>query len=256
MKTMKFFAIAAIMMAAGALSVNAQERVVTLDQLKQAKQNQNTTVNNNNNRAAVSQSSSYAASPANWSSAYVQYNISTLKTKAEGGGHSVTDNEGFSAISLGYNMAFGLFGDLPLYLQPGVALTYGWDSEEAYDVKTKSSMMYARIPVNLVYSFQIPNSPISIDPYLGINGRAFIFANAKEDGHDSHSFFSEDDMGKDHTWNRFQIGAQVGVNVRFNQFYVGAEYAMDATEVYKHDKNGYKTTEKINAFSISLGYCF
>ena len=255
MKKMKYLAMAAIMMVAGAASVNAQERAVTLGQLKNAQNNRNTTVTKSNN---VSDNSNYygSSSAEGFSSVYLQYNISTMRTHSEHSGGKHNDNEGFSAVSLGWNSALALFGDLPLYLQPGVALTYGWDKQESSYSDVKYSMLSAKVPVNLVYSIKLGDSPVSIDPYLGINGRAFIFANAKEDGHDSHSLFSKDDMGEDHTWNRFQIGAQAGLNVRFSNFYVGAEYAMDATEVYKYDKNGYKTTQKINALSINLGYCF
>jgi hypothetical protein len=38
-------------------------------------------------------------------------------------------------------------------------------------------------------------------------------------------------MGEGNTWNRFQLGAQFGINVNFSQFYAGIGYGMDILEV-------------------------
>ena len=46
-----------------------------------------------------------------------------------------------------------------------------------------------------------------------------------------YNLFSEDDMGEGNTWNRFQLGAQFGINVNFSQFYAGIGYGMDILEV-------------------------
>lgn len=253
MKTMKYLALATIMMVAGAVTVNAQERVVTLGQLKNAQQNKDTGTTTRQTVTSSGTSSYSSSSAEGWSSVYAQYNISSMRSHSEYDGHKYNDSEGFSAVTLGWNMALGLFGDLPLYVQPGVALTYGWykpDSDSHGD-NHKLNMLSAKVPINLLYSIQLGDSPVSIDPYLGIYGRCFIFAQSKYAG-ETVSMFSKDDVGKNSTWNRFQIGAQAGLNVRFNQFFVGAEYAMDATEVWKHEKN----TLKFNALSINLGMCF
>lgn len=53
--------------------------------------------------------------------------------------------------------------------------------------------------------------------------------------------------GTDATWNRFQIGWQIGLNARFNsKFLLGLSYGTDFSEIHKKGK--IKTT------SITIGY--
>ena len=64
------------------------------------------------------------------------------------------------------------------------------------------------------------------------------------------NLFNKDDMGSDDkTWNRFQVGWHIGLNVRINnQFLVGASYGTDFSEIVKK--------VKIHTASITVGYCF
>jgi hypothetical protein len=267
MKKVKIFALTAIMMAAGAVSVSAQEKVVTLDQLlKSQNQTQNTnqnkntnaTVNNNTNANASKQvySSSSESLAGSFFSVYAQYNFAQMHDVEEYNGNKETDNESFSQVTLGCNMAIPIMGEVPIYVQPGVAVSYGWDSEKSGAHKVKSTLVGVKIPINLVYSLQLPNSPVSFDPYLGVYGRAFIIGTRKLEGHDSTNLFSKDDMGEDNAWNRFGFGGQLGLNVRYSNYFVGVEYALDFTNIYKHESHNYVSKGSINAFSINLGMCF
>ena len=57
-------------------------------------------------------------------------------------------------------------------------------------------------------------------------------------------------MGDDDaTWNRFQLGWQIGVNARINSsFLLGVSYGTDFSEIAEKIK--------IQTTSVTLGYCF
>jgi hypothetical protein len=181
-----------------------------------------------------------AKAQSGFSSVYVQYNPSEFHASEKG----ISLNSSFSAATIGFNKAISISSDMPLYIQPGAGVTYGWDSSDG----VKLSMLSVKVPVNLLYSFQLPNSSVSIDPYVGIYGRAFILANQKVNGK-TISWFDKDDVGESLTWNRLQLGSQVGCNFRFNnKFYIGAEYAVDLTDIIEH--------VSINTFGINVGLIF
>lgn len=190
-----------------------------------------------------------------WSSVYVQYNPSTLA--ADKG-----DDFDFTGLTIGFSKAFSISQSKPLFLEAGAVLQYSWYSEdveyyyeddyyyEEFDASEKINLFTLKVPVNLTYVFNLPNSGISIAPYAGINFRYNISGKYKiEDEDEDLNIFDEDDMGhKDATWKRFQIGWQIGVNVNFQKAYLGVSYGSDFTEIVKDCKM--KTT------SITLGYKF
>lgn len=233
MKTMKLLTLAALLCASA--TVSAQNTVVTLDQQMKNKQTTKTT------KAAPAARTASVSSLAGWQSFYVQYNASEFHWSSDG--HS--ENTSMSGVSLGWNQAMPIAGDTPLFFQYGAALRYGWHSEEMLREDMKQSMLDVKIPLNLVYSIPVSGS-VSIDPFAGLYARGIILAKAKW-GDDSFSYFSEDDMGDD-TWNRFTMGAQLGLNVRFSDYYAGVSYGMDFLKVTDD------TT--IRGFDITLGVTF
>lgn len=148
------------------------------------------------------------------------------------------------------------------------------DLKSICDPEMKFYMFSAKVPINLVYNWQLPNSNISIAPFAGITLRYNFYGKEefkynwnsdfemywkkvygkqgfeRDYGDKESNIFDKDDMGSsDATWKRFQIGWQIGVNARFsNQFLVGVSYGSDFSEIYKK--------AKINTTSITLGYCF
>ena len=288
------FALSAIMMAAGSVTMNAQEKVVTLDQLlkknqqKEApkteqKAEQKTTQKQAAQKQKVAKEPKVKAASAGtslggFSTAYVQWNFETMKYSKSGFSSSSSGN----SISGGFNYAFGIAGATPLYLEPGVALKYVWDNNNG----VKFSMLSLKVPVNVVYSFAATEN-FNIEPYAGVYLRGNLLAKEKfetnggwdddwddwdewEDddysdfdddwettyeapsssgrSKDSVDLFSKDDMGDD-TWNRFQVGLQVGVRARINQkFMIGVGYSQDLSNITDNTK--------FHSFDISLGICF
>lgn len=240
-----------------------------------------------------SSKSSYSASSTDgWSTFYLQWNPSSISPDKG-------DSESFTGFSVGYSKAFGLSQGLPLFIEAGIGLQYsfknediaedvadilGVDEDDVLDIcdpKEKFSMFSLKVPVNLVYNWQIPNSSVALAPFVGVTLRYNLSGKNKmewnldsdvekelkddyeyyygdegdemfeEDfGDKDVNLFDKDDMGsKDATWKRFQIGWQIGVNARINnKFLVGLSYGSDFSEIFKK--------AKIKTTSITLGYCF
>jgi hypothetical protein len=215
MKKTMILALSAIMMAAGTVTVNAQEKVVTLDQLlksqqqKQAQtpQKQETAKPATETKAAKPAKKETAqkpkasaaaagvlAAPVAFSSVYLQYNFESQKVKS--GSHS--ESESGNSVSAGYNYAFPISSTLPLYVEAGIAAKYVWKSEDGQ----KFNMLSAKVPVNLLFSYPV-NESFAIEPYAGIYLRGNIFGKLKYDS-DSDSDYDygwDDDDDWDDDWD-------------------------------------------------------
>lgn len=237
MKKFRFFALAAI--AAICASASAQ-KVITLDQLQKASKQQQQQTSQATRTQAVKQprTSSSSSVDGGFSTFYVQYNFETLSYSNKG----FSSSETVSALTLGYSKAIGMLDDVPFYLELGGALKYMWDSDEG----VKTTFLSLKIPVDVVYSYKITDN-ISLDPYAGLYARLNLIGKEKFED-ESVNLFSKDDMGDD-TWNRFQLGLQGGVRVRFNeQFAVGVGYTQDLTNVADH--------MKFHSIDLTLGLNF
>ncbi|MBQ3753439.1 MAG: cell envelope integrity protein TolA [Prevotella sp.] len=220
MKKTMILALSAMMMAAGSVTVNAQEKVVTLDQLlkKNQEQKQAQTPQKQEQKAkpetkqqtqkqpkekAQKQPKSSAAAaglmaPVGFSTVYLQYNFESQKVKS--GSHS--DSESGNSVSAGYNYAFPISGTLPLYVEAGIAAKYVWQNENG----RKFNMLSAKVPVNLLFSYPV-NESFSIEPYAGLYLRGNIFGKIKYDGQsdggysydidDDDDYWDDDDMVDD-----------------------------------------------------------
>ncbi len=91
------------------------------------------------------------------------------------------DNVSYNAIAIAYTHGFSLSQTMPLFLETGVKLNYGFktvdgeyddiynEDASSADVETKVTMFYASVPVNLAYRFTLENSDVSIQPFIGLN---------------------------------------------------------------------------------------
>lgn len=213
MKKTMILALSAIMMAAGTVTVNAQEKVVTLDQLlksqqqKQAQtpQKQETAKPATETKAAKPAKKETAqkpkasaaaagvlAAPVAFSSVYLQYNFESQKVKS--GSHS--ESESGNSVSAGYNYAFPISSTLPLYVEAGIAAKYVWKSEDGQ----KFNMLSAKVPVNLLFSYPV-NESFAIEPYAGIYLRGNIFGKLKYDSDSDSDYGWDDDDDWDDDWD-------------------------------------------------------
>lgn len=246
MKQFRFLAMAALI--AFGTSVCAQN-VITLDEMQARKQQQP-------QQQAVQQKASYSSASDNegFGTLFLQYNPSQIHASYKGN----SSNSSVNAFTLGFTYALPL-GGIPLYLEFGAAAQYFFKSEDIdyYDYddyygysssheKAKFSMFSIKIPVNVMYSFDVSDA-VSIIPYAGLYGRVNVLAQTKV-GDEKANHFSKDDMGDD-TWKRFQLGANLGCKARFaKKFAVGIGYYMDITKITDY------TT--FRGWDITLGFTF
>lgn len=195
-----------------------------------------------------------------WGTVWAEYNPSVFKVDVSG-----ADNQSATGISLGYSQAFPLITDGFLFLEAGLGAQYTFYSDDenqtidGYKVKVEEdfSMWSLKLPVNLLYKFEIGNSGFSLSPFAGLTLRynisAQIKAKASADGEsysEKYNLFKKSDMGgSDNTWNRFQVGWQAGLKAIISKsFMISASYGTDFTEIAE------KT--KLQTATVSLGYCF
>ncbi len=216
--------------------------------------------------------SSSAVNTDGWGTFYLQWNPSSINIDVKN-----ADDQSFTGFSVGYNRAFNVVKNTPLFLEAGAALQYSFYKEDGkvgiyeydeyedevyYDVvdgEVKMNMFSVKVPVNLMYKFDIPNSSVALAPFAGITLRYNISGKLKTSSTDDEyedvddldqDVFDKKDMGsKDATWKRFQAGWQIGVNAHFgDNWLVGVSYGSDFSELYKK--------AKISTTSVTLGYRF
>lgn len=162
----------------------------------------------------------------------------------------------------------------PLYLQYGLNLQYTFHKNEdqddvdyngtkysaGFDILT--SFFTAKIPVNLLYSFHIPQTRMSFMPYAGMNMLVHLVGrqkdtewksiNGKKDSEtEIKSLFKDDDMG-DNPCKRFGLGWQVGAKLAYDKLLFGLAYEGYLLNLQKGDD--YKV--RMPQVNISVGVRF
>lgn len=188
-----------------------------------------------------------------------------------------------TGISLGYVKGFSISKNYPIYVEAGLRLTYAWNKEDGGDFydgyyegeyytvndewENKTTYLGLTIPVNIAYRFSIPNSQVTVSPFIGVTFKGNIIGETKyeetltvalpdynvsesESNDSKTNWFDDEDDEKEPGWGakRFQIGWNIGANVSYNQFNVGFSYGSDFSELAKKTKT--------NNWAISVGYNF
>ena len=223
---------------------------------------------------------------------YVQYNSFGVGEFEDVLDDMEAENEKLNGIGIGFNKAFSITSSVPLFIEVGAGLNYAWakiydedeDGDCYYDCgdeyvvtfKTSSQHLMVNVPINLMYKFQLPNSSITLEPYVGLNLKGHILGRMKskytyeaccddveEDFEDEiedmdeddlvSSYFDKDDMGgKKYVATRFNVGWHVGANVDFGKAFVGLSYGSDFNKFLKVGKDEWK----YSAFNVTLGLRF
>ena len=177
-----------------------------------------------------------------------------------------SESEELNGLSLNWSQARLLTEQFPVYIQYGAGLQFTWKTEsdsyddyEEYTVKIKSttSLLTVKVPVNLLYNFAIPNTAVSVMPYVGLNAQIHLLGQSKiktEYSGDVETskvnYFSEEDM--EEPLNRFVLGWQIGAMLSYNKYFFGVGYSGPVTNLYKEDEFKINT----NQVNISLGFKF
>ena len=155
---------------------------------------------------------------------------------------------GFSAGWLGgYNVIKGR--KLPLYVEAGITMNVGLGE----CVTDFDKLLNFEVPINITYRYNFKNTKICLSPYFGLHFKVNALA-LNEDG---DSYFDIDGF------RRFQMGLQLGANIEFNHFYIGAGWNYDFLPLAKI-KHFYipdyrlKSTYKVisSGARVNIGFVF
>lgn len=190
--------------------------------------------NNDGSRGTRTNTSSY-----DWDG-YSRFYFSFVATSAESKLNKSEEQDLGGRIGILY--AKNLSESLPLYMGGGIdgtIVTY----------KDRSRETFAHVAVPLQLSVRIGNSDFSLEPFVGFHAKANLFGQLSYEG-ESIDYFSSSDMGSDYTFNRFQMGFQVGAGINIKGLYLGYEFRLDLTPL--QDETKLKTQSHL----ISLGFNF
>lgn len=173
------------------------------------------------------------------------------------------DDNNMNGFTIDYVHAFKIAKSLPLFIETGAGLNFArcsetyTDDEGYYEIEEENSIttLGLTIPVNLVYGIGI-NDKLTIKPFTGFYLRANLMAKGKykvtvdgeSEGDETYNLFDKDDMTEEGTWNRVQVGWQIGTTLDINKFNVGIAYGLDFNEIAKK--------QKLSKFQVRLGYNF
>lgn len=179
------------------------------------------------------------------------YSPVTLKAKTDGADVSTK----YNAVSVNYDQARLLPVSLPLYVQYGAGLQYTWKTEKLDGVKDSDTFLTLKVPVSVLYQFEVPNVPLTIMPYAGLNLQAHLLGQSKvsyEGESEKFSYFSKDDMNGD-PYNRFVVGWQIGARFMYQDYFIGLSYNGPVTNLYKYSSD---LKVRNSQFNISVGLRF
>ena len=188
-----------------------------------------------------------------WNTLFVEYNsISYLVDIAN------TDDESLTGISAGYSQFVPISPESPMCVEIGGAVQYAF-KQDFYDKDdTDINLFSVRVPLNLAYAFELPNSSILFIPFAGVSGRFNFAGNVKYTGgtkDQDWNLFDKKDMKELRLttdlkpFNRFQFGWQLGAKVKLGEsFLIGLAYGSDMSELAK------KVT--LSTLTFSAAYMF
>lgn len=202
-----------------------------------------------------------------WQSVYVQWNPINIENGSKSG-----DDQAMTGFSAGYNKAFNILKDMPLFVEAGVGVQYSYyhvdgkefneDDDDTAKYKTFMGIFSAKVPVNLTYKWKVSPS-VNLLPHIGLTARYNITGSTYNDDIDeslpksdikkmekSKDPFDKNDMGsKDNTLEHFQLGWQLGINAQFNKsLLLGISYGSDFSDIAKK--------KTIHTTSVTIGYFF
>lgn len=164
------------------------------------------------------------------------------------------------AVSLNWAQYRLLTDNVPVYIQYGAGLQYTFGEGDFFGTDEAMSFLSIKVPVSAVYQFDIPNLPLLIVPYAGLNLQGYILGKGVSTYEDfetgetkttTYDYFSKEQMG-DESLNRIVLGWQIGARVMYDMYFLGVGYEGPVTSLYK-EENLKINTSQVN---ISIGIRF
>lgn len=207
---------------------------------------------------AGAQNKAYNRIAISYENVHLSQNLSGAKTSM-----------GLDGFGIGYIHGFPLSSTYPVYLETGVKYTSKWWGE-TFTMQTRGlsygqyhdniNLSTFNVPLNLAFQFT-PAEDVYITPFIGLNMKMHISGKYSQKSiindetvKDSWSVFDDSDnaMGKDGTWTRFQAGWQIGIGLRYAPYYLGVSWGTDFNRICNRSdcKISGRTT------TITIGYTF
>lgn len=195
---------------------------------------------------------------------YNRFSLSYENTSYHNNWDESEDNFGLNGIGLNLVHGFKLSSSIPMFLELGGNINYGFGTQKPYkysDEKIVHRNFNIQVPLNFTYRYSLTDE-FSIAPYIGLNFKfhALFDVRYEEDDYKSdwESYFDKDFW--DPTFNRFQMGWQLGVNLQYSALTLGVQYGTDFIPAYSesfHDDD-YSYTDKFSTSTVrvSLGITF
>lgn len=227
-------------------------------------------------RASDMDLASKGDAPSSYNILGISYDHGTLKGNEKDYFGDGYQSLGLNGVGFSYIHGFGVSGSLPMYVETGAKLSTLFrsqtDSDEdygyAWSETSKMQWMSLSVPVNFAYRLTVADN-FSITPYLGINFKVNILGQSKYEyeisGHGDYEYeesdwasvFSDQDMGgSDYTWNRFQMGWQIGARFQYSCVSLGVQYGTDFIKAFKYSEGKYNSNVTSGNFALTLGYHF
>ncbi len=219
-----------------------------------------------------------------WQSVWFHWNPSKVKSD-----YAEFNNNKFNQISLGYNRAFSVSRDLPLFVQGGLGVQYSYDKETnlwnkaIIDKEPTTAPIYhtdkyrvlsAIAPAHVLYRWDIPSSKLALMPFVGLNFRFDIVGRNRREAARIKDGAIQDfdkksyDLYKDANdvvydpetkaviseyhhqgWDRFQWGWEFGAKLQYNN-----QFTIGLS--WGRDFNDFAKNSKIRQRCITLEYNF
>lgn len=164
---------------------------------------------------------------------YKRVQLSFVAAKPVFDGESEDATKGISA---GILWGKGILDNVPLAVEFGANVNWTRYSEEesyyGYEIEEKNNFLNITIPVNLAYHFAV-NDDITVIPHVGLNMRFHILAKTTEeaDGEKEKTNWFDDYDAK-----RFQLGANLGIGMTWQNYYLGYQFQADFMEFKEETK--------------------
>lgn len=158
------------------------------------------------------------------------------------------DSDAWSGVTFDWTKGISVSSDMPMYIETGIGLTYGWMSESDGGYDLSGSFLAMKVPVNLTYKIGLGDSGFKVAPFAGIYFRGnFVGEQTVEyRGQEAtYDFFEDADA------TRFNVGINFGAGVEYKKLYLGVSYAKDFNKFIDVEDGG-----SIGVFSATLGIVF
>ena len=179
---------------------------------------------------------------------YFQYNPTTWDSD----GSEIS----FNGFTLGKTIAAAFHPNYPFYLEGDFGLTYKKSKKDEMSIlgiEMAYHFLSINVGLNVAWRMALPMGAY-ITPYAGIvfNGYALGRLTAKyEDEKESMKvFYNEDEFGVEVV--PLALGWKIGVNLDFNDYYLGVSYGTDFTDMMEGDVY----SSKFRTTSITLGLIY